>query len=209
MSSTHSAPVEGISGPAVGHRGGSSRPRSDTRALRRALDILYLGAAFLGAGFLVLICVLMLAQALLREFGMLVRGADDITAWSCAAAAFLPLAQTFKRGEMVRVGLWLDKLGPTARWLAELFSLTIAAAFIGYLTWWLGNQVYESWMFGDLAQGLLRIPIWIPQSSLAAGAAILLIALVDELVAVARGRIPSYVLAEQARRASGDFSAEV
>ena len=177
--------------------------------MRRALDALYLGAAFLGAAFLVLICILMLTQALLREFGMLVRGADDITAWSCAAAAFLPLAQTFKRGEMVRVGLWLDKLGPVPRWFAELFSLIIATAFTGYLTWWLGNQAYESWIFGDLAQGLLRIPIWIPQSSLVAGAAVLLVALLDELVAVLHRRLPSYVLAEQARRASGDFSAEV
>ena len=54
----------------------------------------------------------MLAQAFGREAGILVRGADDIVSWLCAAAAFLALGHTFRHGELVRVGLLLDRLGP-------------------------------------------------------------------------------------------------
>src|SRR5262245_59031932 len=46
----------------------------------------------------------MLAQALGREIGVLVRGADDIVAWLCAASAFFALGHTFRHGELVRVG---------------------------------------------------------------------------------------------------------
>ncbi|MFC7541536.1 hypothetical protein ACFQU2_21620 [Siccirubricoccus deserti] len=42
-----------------------------------------------------------------------------------------------------------------------------------------------------------------------AGSALLLIAVLDELVAVLRGAKPGYVAAAEERAAAGDFSAEV
>ncbi len=52
--------------------------------------------------------------------GILFRGADDIAAWLCAAAAFLALGHTFRKGELVRMTLALDRLPPAARWKAEV-----------------------------------------------------------------------------------------
>ena len=93
--------------------------------MRRFLDRLYDASGALAAVCLAGICVLMLAQAGGREFGLLIRGADDITAWLCAAAAFLALGHTFRHGELVRVGLWIDMLGPELRRYAELLALTL------------------------------------------------------------------------------------
>jgi TRAP-type C4-dicarboxylate transport system permease small subunit len=78
--------------------------------LRRFLDRLYAASGALAALCLAAICVVMLAQSFGREAGILVRGADDIVSWLCAASAFLALGHTFRHGELVRVGLWLDKL---------------------------------------------------------------------------------------------------
>ena len=39
--------------------------------------------------------------------------------------------------------------------------------------------VYESWKFHEVAQGLIKVPIWIPQVSFALGVAIFFIAIVD------------------------------
>jgi len=177
--------------------------------LRKFLDSLYLGAGILAAVFLVGIGLLMLAQIIARELGHQVRGADDLTAWFCAASAFLPLAHTFKRGELVRVGLLLEHLGPAARRYAELFSLGSAAAFLGYMAWSVTRFVYQSWELNDIAQGMLPLPMWIPQSSFAVGVIILFIAVADELVLVWRGRTPTYVLAEEERLAAGDFGESV
>jgi TRAP-type C4-dicarboxylate transport system permease small subunit len=174
--------------------------------LRRALDLLYWASGALAAVCLAGICLLMLAQAAGREFGLLIRGADDITAWLCAASAFLALGHTFRHGELVRVGLWLGFLTPAARRLAELFALGITALFVGYMVWAVTGFVYESWKFKELAQGLLKVPIWIPQLSLAIGATIFFIAVLDELISVLRNQKPAYELAEEQRRAAKDFS---
>lgn len=151
----------------------------------------------------------MLAQSLGREVGILVRGADDITAWLTAAAAFFALGHTFRDGELVRVGLLIERLTGRARRGAEVVALTIAALAIGYMLWAVAKFVYESWKFNEVAQGLIKIPIWIPQLSFVLGVAILFIAIVDELVVVVRGGKPAYQAAVEARRAARDFSETV
>ena len=173
--------------------------------MRRFLDGLYLGAGALAAIFLAAICVLMLAQSAGREMGLQVRGADDITAWLCAASAFLPLAHTFKQGELIRVGLLLEKVNDRWRRVLEIYSLAAAALIVGYMTWAVAGFVFESWKFHEQAQGLLVIPIWIPQLSFIAGVAILFVAVVDELVTVLRGGKPGYRIAEEERFARGEF----
>lgn len=174
--------------------------------MRRFLDRLYWASGAFAAVCLAGICVLMLAQALGREFGLLIRGADDITAWLCAASAFFALGHTFRHGELVRVGLLVDMLGPKLRRLAELLALAGTALFVGYMAWAAARFVYDSWQFKEVAQGLIRIPIWIPQLSFVLGVLIFLLAILDELVAVLRGKKPAYQVAEDERMAKGDFS---
>jgi TRAP-type C4-dicarboxylate transport system permease small subunit len=177
--------------------------------MRKTLDTLYLAAAWAGALCVLTICGLMIGQALLRLNGTLVRGADDITAWACAGAAFLPLAATFKRGELVRMGIIVDQFGDKyARWI-ELAALSMCSAIALFMAYWLGFMVYESYIFNERAQGLLPIPIWIPQTPVAVGAAVLAIALIDEWVRVVGGLVPSYVQQVRDRHAAGDYSGEV
>ncbi len=174
--------------------------------MRRFLDRLYSASGALAAVCLASICVLMLAQALGREFGLLIRAADDITSWLCAASAFFALGHTFRHGELVRVGLFIDLLKPAPRRAAEIVALGITGLFVGYMAWAVTKFVYESWKFNEVAQGLVKIPIWIPQLCFVFGVLIFFIAIVDELVAVMKRQKPAYQLAEEDRRARGDFS---
>jgi TRAP-type C4-dicarboxylate transport system permease small subunit len=174
--------------------------------LRRFLDRLYDGAGALAALCLASIAVVMLAQAAMREMGMLLRGADDIVAWLCAASAFLALAHTFRRGELVRVGIVIDLLPPRARRPVAIAALAITVAFVGYMVYAVVRFVYESWQFEEVAQGLIQIPIWIPQMSFVLGAIILFVAVLDEFVVLVRGGKPAYEAAEEDRRARKDFS---
>jgi TRAP-type C4-dicarboxylate transport system permease small subunit len=174
--------------------------------LRRFLTGLYDASGALAALCLVGIFLVMLAQSFGREAGILFRGADDIVAWLCAATTFLALGHTFRHGELVRVGLWLEQLGERGRRRAELFALGLTAAFVAYMLWAVVRFVYESWKFNEVAQGLIRVPIWIPQLCFVLGVAIFFIAVLDELVRVLRRQKPTYQLAEEARRAAGDFS---
>jgi TRAP-type C4-dicarboxylate transport system permease small subunit len=174
--------------------------------VRRFLDRLYAASGALAAVCLASIAAVMLAQAAMREMGMLFRGADDIVAWLCAASAFLALGHTFRRGELVRVGLLIDALPPRVRRPVNLAALVIALAFAAYMAYAVVVFVYQSWKFSEVAQGLIQIPIWIPQMSFVLGAIILLIAVLDELVVLASGGTPAYEASEQDRRARKDFS---
>lgn len=177
--------------------------------LRRGLDALYRAGAALAALSLLAIFLVMMAQVVLRELGMPFPGADDISAYLCVATTFFALAQTFRRGELIRVGLLLEQLSPGPRRLAEIFSLTLAAAGCLYAAWWTLDDVLFSYEINDLAQGALPVPLWVPKLAMPLGAGLLLVAVLDELAAVLRGRRPAYVVAAEERAARGDFSAEV
>ena len=174
--------------------------------MRRFLDRLYAASGALAAISLASIAVVMLAQAGMREMGLLFRGADDIVAWLCAASAFLALGHTFRRGELVRVGLLIERLPPGPRRAFAIGALGITVLFCGYMLYAVLRFVYESWKFNEVAQGLIQIPIWIPQSAFAVGATILFIAVLDEFVVLAGGGTPAYQAAEDQRRADKDFS---
>ena len=174
--------------------------------MRRFLDRLYFGAGVLAAAAVAAICVLMLAEAAGREVGILIAGADDIVAWLCAASAFLALGHTFRAGDLVRVGVFLDHLSERRRWAAEVLALGFTAVFTTYMLWAVTRFVYDSWQFNEVAQGLIKVPIWIPQLSLVFGIAIFFVAVIDELVTVLQKKKPAYQVAEETRAAAGDFS---
>lgn len=174
--------------------------------MRRFLDRLYMAAAVLAAACLASIAAVMLLQAGMRELSLPFPGADDIVSWLCAASAFLALGHTFRRGELVRVSLVLTSLAPKARRHAETACLLGATLVAGYAAWAIAKFTYESWQFKELAQGLIQIPIWIPQLSVVIGSSILFVAVVDELIAHLRGRKTAYQAAEDARHANADYS---
>lgn len=176
--------------------------------LRRALDGLYLASAGLAAVSLFGIFLVMMAQVLLRQGNIQVPGADDFTAYLCVATTFFALAYTFKRGELIRVGIFIDKAGPKLRRWIELAALALAALLVGYIMYWTFSDAMFSLEIEEVAQGSVPFLIWIPKLAIPGGAGILLIAILDEMVIVWRGAKPSYVRAAEERAARGDFSAE-
>lgn len=177
--------------------------------LRRALDATYGWAGAVGGFCIALICVLMVVQTLGRQMGFPTGAITDIVSWLCACAAFLTMAHAFKHGDFVRVTLVLETVPPAIRWRLELACLVVATVAVAYLAWWACRFTFESWQFNELAQGLWAIPIWIPQLSFALGSVLLLVAVLDELVIVARGGVPTFVRLVQERHAQGDFSSDL
>ena len=177
--------------------------------MRRLLDTLYSAGAGLAALSLLGIFGIMMAQVVMRELQLQLPAADDISAYLCVSTTFFALAATFKRGELIRVGMLLDKLSPGPRRLAEMAVLALAAALMAYVTFWTAQDMWFSWEIEEVAQGTVPIPLWIPKIAVPAGAGLLLVAILDELFIVLGGAKPSYVVAAEERAAAGDFSAEV
>jgi TRAP-type C4-dicarboxylate transport system permease small subunit len=164
--------------------------------LRKLLDGLYLGAGYAAGAFLVIIFAIMMVMSVGRQFELNIPAGDDFASWAMAAMAFLGLAHTFRRGEMIRVGLLLEKLHGRTKQVAEVVALAIALGFILYFTRHAIQMTYDSWRFNDQATGVLAVSLWIPQIGFSGGLVILSIALIDEFVNVLRGNRPSYEKAD-------------
>ena len=156
--------------------------------MRRFLDFLYDAAGYLAAFFMVGILLMVLASVVGRMAGFNLRGSDAYAGYCMAAASFLALAHTLKRGEHIRVNLLLDGFGGRLRRPLELWSHAAGTFFCAALAWFSVRLAWQSHTFNDISQGNDATPMWIPQIAMAAGAIVLLIAMVDDLVAVVRRR---------------------
>jgi len=160
--------------------------------MRSMLDGLYRVAGWLAGLFLIAIFVLMMVLSAGRPVGINIPAGDDLVSWCMAAVSFLGLAHTFKHGEMIRVGLLIDRIEGRPRRIIEIAALLIGTGFIGFFAFHAVSMTYDSWRFNDMSQGVLVVPLWIPQLGYSGGLVILLIAFVDELVHVLRGGAPRY-----------------
>ncbi len=177
--------------------------------LRRSLDAVYAGGGMLAALCVLAIFILMIGASLGRSLEWRVGWVNDIVSWLCAAAAFLGMAYSFRNGDFVRVTLLLESLTPALRRSFEVASLAVAAIAVGYLGFWAARFTWESYQFNDIAGNMVAIPIWIPQLSFVVGAAVFVLAVVDECICVLRGGRPSYVTKVEERHARGDFSEDL
>src|SRR2546423_1427590 len=159
---------------------------------RRVLDGVYLFAGYAAGVFLFAIFAIMMVMSVGRQFALNIPAGDDFTSWCMAAMAFLGLAHTFRTGEMIRVGLLIDRLEGRARHAVEIGALAIGCFFVGFFAWYAVRMTWDSFRFNDMAQGVVAVPLWIPQLGYSGGLVILLIAFVDELIHVLRGNTPRY-----------------
>jgi TRAP-type C4-dicarboxylate transport system permease small subunit len=156
--------------------------------MRRLLDALYDGAAWLAALMMVGLLAMVLLSIVSRQLHFHVPGTDAYAGYLMAGAGFLSLAHTLKRGEHIRVTLLLQALRGRARRVMEIWSLTIAVLLGGSFAFYASKLAYQSRLFNDVSTSNDATPLWIPQISMALGAVLLLIALLDEWVLAATGR---------------------
>ena len=156
--------------------------------MRKLLDTLYDSAAALAALFLVGLLGMVLLSIFGRQMNFHVPGTDAYAGYLMAASGFLALAHTLKRGEHIRVTLLLGALRGGWKKGMELWALGFATALSGMFAFYSCRLAWQSRSFHDISTGSDATPLWIPQIGMAAGAVILAIAFLDELVLEAQGK---------------------
>jgi len=150
--------------------------------MRRSLDALYTGAAWLAALFMIGVLVMVLLSMLGRALQFYVPGTDAYAGYAMAGAGFLALAHTLKSGEHIRVTLIIGKFTGGARRGLELWSLSVAVVLAGLLAVYAWRLAWQSHQFHDISTSADATPLWIPQILMGVGTTVLLVALVDEWV---------------------------
>lgn len=150
--------------------------------MRRFLNFLYDAAAWLAALAMIGVLVMVLTSIIGRLLHFHLQGTDAYAGYSMAAAGFLALAHTLKKGEHIRVTLLIGRLQGSARRAMEMWSLSVAVLLAALFAYYACRLVWQSHEFNDMSTSNDATPLWIPQLSMAVGAVILLIAFVDEWV---------------------------
>ncbi|MCM0021876.1 MAG: TRAP transporter small permease, partial [Tagaea sp.] len=115
--------------------------------MRRALDAIYDGSAWLAGLAMLSILIITLLQILGGVSDIFVRGTDAYAGYAMAAASFFALAHTLKRGEHIRVTLFLQRLPSGPRRIMEILCLAVSVFLVGYFSWYAWDMVYWSWEF--------------------------------------------------------------
>lgn len=174
-------------------------------SLRTSLDRLYAISGGIGAFFIVAICVTVLIQVSFnmidrlaqlltgKAIGLVLPSYAEFAGYFLAAATFFALADTLQSGHHIRVNLILQRLPERIRHWTEVWCCALGLILSAYFAFWAVNLVRESIEFGDLSPGIIAIPLWIPQSSMALGLICLTICFADLLIQVLKGKTPAYL----------------
>lgn len=157
--------------------------------MRKILDTTYKAAGMVSAGLILAICLLISAQILLNGAGRLMPGVlpstipsyADFAGFMLAGSTFLAMAYTLRSGGHIRVTLVVQRLPNGLALLAEAAALAVAAGFAGYAVYFCGALVMESLHYGDVSNGIIPVPLWIPQSVMTFGLALFFVALLHSL----------------------------
>jgi TRAP-type C4-dicarboxylate transport system permease small subunit len=151
-------------------------------SLNRNLNQLYKFSGYIAAIFLILVAVFILIGISSRIFGFYIRGLAEYSGYCMAAASFFALAYTFVDGGHIRITLFLEKLSGKKKKIVEVWCLTIASFFSGYLSFYFIKMLIISYKFQERSEGADEILIWIPQTSVAIGSTIFFISVFHQLI---------------------------
>ena len=156
--------------------------------MRRFLDVLYDGSAWLAALAMVGVLLMVLLSIVGRQLNFNVPGTDAYAGYAMAASGFLALAHTLKRNEHIRVTLILGRLTGAGKHGLEMWALTAAILLAGLFAVYSVRLAWVSWSIHDISTGNDATPLWIPQVAMAIGTLVLLVAFIDDWVLELRGR---------------------
>ena len=156
--------------------------------MRRALDALYDGAAWLAALCMVGLLGMVMLSIVSRLAHFHVPGTDAYAGYLMAAAGFLALAHTLKRGDHIRVTLLLGALKGRVRRGVEIWALAASTLLATLTAFYSCRLAWQSHAFHDISTSNDATPLWIPQLAMATGTVILAVAFIDEFVLELRGR---------------------
>jgi TRAP-type C4-dicarboxylate transport system permease small subunit len=137
--------------------------------------------------FLLAMIGLIGAEAIARNvFATSMQITDEIGGYLLVALTFLSMSVAEAHGAFHRVELLQARLRFPARMLTQIAFDLMSLAASALVTWQLTRLTMNSWRAEDVAPTPLQTPLWLPQSAMAIGMALLCFALLRTIFAKAR-----------------------
>jgi TRAP-type C4-dicarboxylate transport system permease small subunit len=137
--------------------------------------------------FLIVSIVLIAAEAIARNlFAFSFQITDEVCGYLLVALTFLSMSVAEAHGAFHRVEMVQTRLSRAGRLVTQLLFDLMSLLASALVTWQLYRLTINSWHSDDVAPTPLHTPLWLPQSTMAIGMALLCIALVRAMVTKAR-----------------------
>mgnify|MGYP003684482825 FL=1 len=146
------------------------------------LKSIYKTSGYIAAIFLILVAVFILTGITSRIFGFYIRGLSEYSGYSMAASSFFALSYTFYEKAHIRITLFLEKLKNKNKRFAEIWGLSIASFFSGFMAFYFIKMTIISIKFEERSEGADEMLIWIPQSDVAMGSLIFFICILHHFI---------------------------
>ena len=152
------------------------------KTIDKNLRKLYNFSGFIASVFLIFVAIFILIGISSRIFNFYIRGLAEYSGYCMAAASFFALAYTFVEGGHIRITLFLEKTKNLKKYILELWCLSVASFFSGYLAFYFIKMLIISYKFQERSEGADEILIWIPQTSVAIGSLIFFICVFHQFI---------------------------
>lgn len=96
-------------------------------------------------------------------------------------ATYLAAATVLRHRGLIRISIVIDRLGPGARRVAELFSLSAIAAFSALAIWYGWTIAADSLAVGRTSSTMLDVPSWLTEIAVPVGFGLLLMQCLVEI----------------------------
>jgi len=137
--------------------------------------------------FLLAMIVMIGAEAIARNvFGTSLQITDEVGGYLLVALTFLSLSVAESHGAFHRVEFVQMRLSPSARIISQIIFDLVSLAASALVTWQLIRLALNSFRTEDVAPTPLATPLWIPQTSMGLGMALLCLALARTIAAKVR-----------------------
>jgi TRAP-type C4-dicarboxylate transport system permease small subunit len=145
------------------------------------------GSELLCSLFLMAMIVLIAAEAIARNvFATSLQVTDEIGGYLLVALTFLSMSVAEAHGAFHRVELIQARVGKKARMISQIVFDLMSLGASALVTWQLTRLTLNSWRAEDVAPTPLQTPLWLPQSTMAIGMALLCFALLRTIIAKAK-----------------------
>jgi TRAP-type C4-dicarboxylate transport system permease small subunit len=145
-------------------------------------SLIYKVCGALAAAMLCLIAILIISQVFLRSVGHQIPSADDFAAWALSASIFLALPSALMSGSHIRVTSIRNLVRDPYSRVMDIVASLIALTMLGWGSVALVGFVWDSYRFNDVSQGLVAVPLWIPQIAMVIGSVLFTVAMAERVL---------------------------
>ena len=158
------------------------------RALSLCLDVLERIAIALAVVLIALMALLMNVEVISRYvFRFSTQIADEYAGYFFTAVTLLCFVPAMRRGRFIRVTAVLDRLPGKLRIALDIVGSLLGAAVSVVFAWTTFQLAWGSWQIGSTALQAIQTPLFIPQSVMPLGFALLAIAFIERVMLLLAG----------------------